>query len=217
MVISTLVLPWYARQYLSPKRQLNLARFMAAAISVTVVVWSLYRLFAGEFNWSKDLPLDLCNLIALLIVVLMWNPTLAKHELLYFLVLSGTLQGTITPNLDDTFPHYNFLKYWVVHAGLVVYMVYSCVVFRLYPRFRGIFRAYIWMNVYAVVMMAYNLAAGTNYFYLMEKPPMPSLLDYVGPWPWYLLTGQAVGLILFWVSWLPFVRLSRPISTTVTA
>ncbi|MDE2731447.1 MAG: TIGR02206 family membrane protein [Bacteroidota bacterium] len=209
MVACAIGLPWYARGHLGSAEQLIVARVMAAVISVTVAVWSVYRLITGEFDGSKDLPLDLCNLIALLIVVLMWNPSLVKHEILYYLVLSGTLQGTITPNLDESFPHYNFLKYWIAHGGLVIFMVYVSVVFRLYPRFQSILRAYIFVNIYAVVMLAYNLAAGTNYFYTMAKPPIPSLLDYMGPWPWYLLTGQVLALFLFWLSWLPMAALAR--------
>ena len=209
MVVSMVGLPWYARKRLDASTQLIVARAMAAIISVTVAIWSVYRLITGEFDWAEDLPLDLCNLIALLIVVLTWNPSLSRHELLYYLVLTGTLQATITPNLEETFPLYNFLKYWVVHAGLVVYMVYVSVVFGLFPRFRSILRAYIIVNIYAVVMLAFNLVAGTNYFYMMAKPPVPSLLDYIGPWPWYLLTGQVVALVLFWLSWLPMAILAR--------
>ena len=209
MVIVSVALPWYGRRYLDAKWQLFVSRAIAAVISVTVAAWSIYRLAIGAFDWSADLPLQLCYLIALLLVFLMWNPSLAKHELFYYLVLAGTLQGAITPNVEEVYPLYNFLKYWIVHCGLVVYMVYVCVVHRLYPSFRGIFRAYFWINAYAVLMLGFNLIAGTNYFYVMEKPPIPTLLDYLGPWPWYLLSGQLVALVLFWLSWLPMARMSR--------
>ena len=176
-------------------------------ISVTMVVWIVYRLITGVFDWTEDIPLHLCYLIALLAVFLMWKPKQITHEVLYYLIMSGTLQAIITPELDEGFPHYMFLRYWIVHGGLVVYMIYVCVVFRLYPRYSGILRAYIWLNIYFLVMLAFNLVAGTNYFYVMEKPAIPTLLDYLGPWPWYLVTGQVAALLLFWISWLPFVRL----------
>ena len=139
IALCAVCLPWYARHHLSPKQQMTFSRTMAAFISGTMVIWCTYLLAIGEFDWSDDLPLNLCNLIALLVVALMWRPKHAKLELLYFMVLSGTLQGVITPDLDEAFPHYNYFKYWVVHGGLVVYMIFACVVFRQYPRSKAYF------------------------------------------------------------------------------
>jgi uncharacterized membrane protein YwaF len=39
--------------------------------------------------------------------------------------------------------------------------------------------------------------------FLCQKPRNPSLLDLMGPWPWYLAGGGAAALALFWLLWLP--------------
>ena len=49
---------------------------------------------------------------------------------------------------------------------------------------------------------------GTDYFFLRAKPADPSLLDFLGPWPWYILSTEGVALILFLLIYLP-VRRSR--------
>jgi hypothetical integral membrane protein (TIGR02206 family) len=50
----------------------------------------------------------------------------------------------------------------------------------------------------------FNLAFGTNYMFLCEKPSGTTLLDAMGPWPWYLLAGEVLAAALFWLMWLPW-------------
>ncbi len=199
----TVLLPWVGCRYLTPGQQIWLARAMSVILSLAVVLWMAFRARLRVFDHTTDLPFDYCNLTALLMPVLLWEPHREIHEILYFWILTGTLLAMVTPYLSDGFPHYTFFKYWLVHGGLVVLLVYNTVVFGLYPEWTGIFRAFGWLHGYAAVMFLINRQLGSNYLYLRKKPPIPTLLDYFGPWPWYLFVCWVLAFVLFGLVYVP--------------
>jgi uncharacterized membrane protein YwaF len=50
---------------------------------------------------------------------------------------------------------------------------------------------------FAALAAVGDLLFDANYMYLREKPGESSLLDVMGPWPWYIASGAAFGLALF--------------------
>ena len=60
------------------------------------------------------------------------------------------------------------------------------------------------LQVYGASVGAINGLTGWNYGYLCRKPAAPSLLDLLGPWPWYLLALEGVALATFWLLALPW-------------
>ncbi|MCB0269973.1 MAG: TIGR02206 family membrane protein [Calditrichaeota bacterium] len=199
----TILLPLIAINWLSLAQQVWLNRLMAMYLSGTIIVWTFVRLGLKRFDYKNDLPLDICNIIALFLPIAMWQPTQSVNEILYFWVLVGTLQAIITPNVEDGFPTYTFFKYFTVHSGLVVYIIYSTTVFGLYPDWISIWKSIAYLHIYAVLILIVNLLIGSNYFYILRKPNKPSLLDYLGPWPWYLLACEVLIAVLCLVVYLP--------------
>jgi len=209
VTVLTVLLPWYARRRLDAGQQLKLGRGIAVVISASVVLWTVVALGVGHYDWTEDLPIHLCIILGLTLPLFAWKPSLRTHEVLYYWVLSGTLQANFTPRLYESFPHYDFLYYWVVHGGLLVYAIYVTVTQRLYPTKKGVMRAFVWLNIYAAVVFICNILMNSNYMYLMHKPDTGSLLDFFGPWPWYILVTEGVGLVLFLLCYLPFFYLKR--------
>ena len=64
-------------------------------------------------------------------------------------------------------------------------------------------------NIYLVIVTSINFLLGSNYMYTLRKPATASLLDHMGPWPWYILSGELVGLAMFTLLYLPIAMLGR--------
>jgi hypothetical integral membrane protein (TIGR02206 family) len=125
-------------------------------------------------------------------------------EILVFWVIAGTLQGVITPDIADGFPSLDYMRYWIVHLGLLTVIFYTIFVFKMRPKFKSIFKSFLALQVYVVLMIVINYFLDANYFYLNRKPESASVLDYFGEWPYYIIVAQLVIIPLFLLIYLPF-------------
>lgn len=215
MVILSILFPIIGKKRLNSAQQLTFSRILAVTISFWALIYVVILLWLGKFNYQTDLPLDLCNITAVLLPFLMWKPSYRVHEILYFWVLAGTVQAIITPHLFNGFPNFIFIKYWFVHAGLVVYAIYITIVFDYKPTLRSIWRAFLALQAFVFVVLIINLLLGSNYVYLLHKPPIASALDYLGPWPWYILVAEFVAVVFFFIVYLPILFTKKRSITTV--
>jgi len=55
-------------------------------------------------------------------------------------------------------------------------------------------------------VMLFNFLAGTNYSFLNETPHYPTGIDYLGPYPWYLLSLHGITFVLYVLLLLPFKK-----------
>ena len=67
-------------------------------------------------------------------------------------------------------------------------------------------RVFLATAAWAAAAVAANALTGGNYMFLRERPQTASLLDYMGPWPWYILGAGLLALALFALLELPFRR-----------
>lgn len=208
--VLAVMLTWVGLRLSAPEAQWKLARGMALFISLTVVSSTFLRWFLGDFDRTTDLPVDICNILALFLPILMWNPNYRIYEIIVFWVLLGTLMALFTPHLINGFPNFTYFKYWIVHGGLVVFMIYVSVVQGWSPGRPSVLWSFLYLQGYIITALIANLLLGANYVYLLNKPPTASPLDWLGPWPWYLLVADALALVAFYLLYQIF-RLLRAI------
>lgn len=198
----------------TPKFKNRLGVIMAWTICGTLVLWTIVRISVEGFNAKEHLPLHLCNIISILLPIFAYQCKYWMYEILLFWILAGTSQAIITPDLEHGFPHYDYLKYFIVHCGLVVFILYATLIYEMRPTVKSIFKSFVALQVYFVSMLLVNYFLGSNYFFISEKPPQGSLLDYLGPWPWYILVAEAIVFPYFFLIYAPFYFAKRKQTTS---
>ncbi len=202
-------LPRYAKNELSSSAQESLGRWISYFVAGTYIAWPILEIMAGTFDAKLHLPFHLCRITNILLPFVMIYKKQIWFELIFFWGLSGMLQASITPDITQGFPHFHFIRFFIGHSGLVLAIMYAIVVYGLRPRVKGIWIAMIGINIVLFIAFLVNTALDSNYFWIRGKPPVPSLLDYMGPWPWYIMWSEFLALGHFIIAYSPFYFLNK--------
>ena len=170
-------------------------RALAAVIAAAYLAEHATYAARGEWTTSVNLPFHLSDAVTLVAVAALWRPqTRLLVEALFFWALSASLQAVLSPSLDEPFPDVLYFTYFATHGGAVVaacLLVFGC---RRLPRRGAVVRVYGLTVAFALAAAVASAATGGNYMFLRAKPPRASLLDLLGPWPWYILAGAVLAL-----------------------
>jgi hypothetical integral membrane protein (TIGR02206 family) len=183
-------------------------RWALAAGCAAFVAYSLYWVVAeGRGSLRFLLPLHLCDVSVFLAPVVLLTGHRRVFEVLYFWGIGGALQAIATPPPLDAFPRLTCISFFFGHGVVLASALYAAVVMRLRPTPRSIVRVWAITNLYGLAIIPVNLALDANYLFLLRKPAAPTLLDLMGPWPWYVLVLDAVAFAVICLCYAPyFVR-----------
>ena len=199
-------LPWLCRRGAIPARATRLV--IGWALAANELGWWAFR-YSHEGVHAPNLPLQLCDLTVWLSVAACLTARPAIAEFAYFAGMAGAGMALLTPDLWSPWPTYPAIYFFAAHGGIVTAV--ALMAFGGIVRFRrgAVWRSFGWLVAYAGAVGAFNAIFGSNYMYLCRKPASATLLDKLGPWPWYLLPAAAAGLGFFWLLWLPLRSESR--------
>jgi hypothetical integral membrane protein (TIGR02206 family) len=167
-------------------------------------VWYWYRYSHEGNRFPEGLPLQLCDLTLLVTGLAAITGSAWCFEMAYFAGLGGASLALLTPDLWAPWPSYPSVYYFLAHGGMVTTTLAMIWGNLARPRAGSVWRTFAVINLFAAGVGLFNLIYGTNYMYLCRKPASATLLDLFGPWPLYLVAGEAFALALFGLMWLPF-------------
>jgi hypothetical integral membrane protein (TIGR02206 family) len=186
---------WVAR-HASDRATVAMSRALALVILAGWVGEQVADVVEGIWSVKYTLPLQLTDVVSVTAVVALLRPRPLLVELTYFWALTASLQATVTPDLARTFPSAFYFTYFAYHVGAIVAACLLVFGRRLYPRSGAAWRVFAATLAVTAVAGIADLITGGNYMYLRRKPVHSSLLDVMGPWPWYIAETAVLGLAL---------------------
>lgn len=183
--------------------------------SINLAAWPISLVAAwwqgGVPDPERYLPFHLCDLAAIAAGLALLTKTPLFRSLTYFWGLAGTIQGLVTPAIRETGPV--FCSFFLQHFAIVAAALYLPLALGWRPRrplWKAVAEVFAWSVAYLLFAIAANALTGANFAYASHPPENPSLLDHLGPWPWYLLSMQGIAIVFFALLCLPFARPGKP-------
>ncbi|WOV89013.1 TIGR02206 family membrane protein [Sporosarcina oncorhynchi] len=189
---------------LEPDNSKRLERIIAITLLVCDVLYHIWLIQTDRWSLDHSLPLELCSLSLVVTILLLWTGNRHLVDFVIFAGIAGALQAIVTPDLDMNFPHFRFFHFFYTHTGIVMTGLYFIWVKGYSPTFIGAIRTFITLNAILPIIILVNLLFDGNYMFLRRKPQNGSLLDYMGPYPWYILWLEFTALMMFFIIWLVF-------------
>ena len=180
---------------------------MAVLLIAAFLAYPVVFALRGEYELDSDLPLHLTDVVTVVAALALWNPRPSlRFELTYFWGLTASALAVVTPGLSasEGFSSFIYWQYFATHSGVVVAALFLAFGLGLTPRSGAIGSVFLATAAWAAVAALGNTITGGNYMFLSQQPETPSLLDYMGPWPWYIVGSALLALALFALLDVPF-------------
>jgi len=182
----------------------GLARTIAWLLLLLTVAKPI--MYVGIFDrpLAQSLPLDLCRINEFFCVYLLLARSYRMFEIAYFLAMAGSLSALLMPDLLHGFPDPRFVLFFLSHGLSILAVLYAVFGFGFRPTLGSVGRVIVFLGLYTAAIAGINLLLDSNYLFICRKPEGASILDFLGPWPIYVLALFAIAVIACFLCYLPF-------------
>jgi hypothetical integral membrane protein (TIGR02206 family) len=186
---------FWLRKIKSERFRFYLRLGMAITLLLFEAAWQTWRIAIGEWNIRENLPLHMCSLFLFINSIMVITRSKTLYELSYCLGIGSGLMAFLTPD-PGPYGLWHFVPVQTIfgHGLLVTLTIYMTIVEGFRPRWSSIGKTFLFGLSALILSYGINRLLGSNYMFTMGKPSSASLLDILGPYPWYLLSMAGVGL-----------------------
>lgn len=181
----------------SNRQKRKYAIILASLMAFSQLFKMLIRIFLGNYDQTTDLPFHLCSLMPFVLIYIYYKEAKGIWAIFFFWMMAGTSQALFTGTIQDVLPHYEAVRYWLVHGGCVILSVYGFVAYNWKLKYTDVLKSCLAMNLAALIIYPINLMLNSNYFFLNAKPDGKTLYSLLPEWPYYILCLEGILIVLF--------------------
>lgn len=192
------------RKQLMPYRRL-IRIGIGLALFLSRLSLDIWYIMTDQWSIRSSLPLELCSIASLVCGIMLLTKNRHLFEILYFIAIGGAIQAILTPDLNFGFPQYRYIQFFLDHLLLLISPLMMIWLYGYSITRKSLLKSLITLNAIAGIVFVVNILSSANYMFLREKPSAGSLLDFLGPYPYYILALEFVTIIIFFILYIPFM------------
>ena len=205
LVLLACLLLYFLRDRFSPRQRVAFRWILAIWLVLNELAFHTWNVYCGLWSVQTHLPLHICSIMVFASAYMLVTRNYTIYEFSFFMGIGAAMQALLTPDAGIYgFPHFRFFQTMTAHGLIVFSAVYMTAVEKFRPSPKSLLKVAIGMNVYMAVIFIFNQLIGSNYLFIAHKPETASLIDVLGPWPWYILSLEAIGIAVCLLLYLPF-------------
>lgn len=185
------------------EKKTALAKILSIAVLGIKIAELIFRHYYYKETVAELLPLHLCPIVVILSIFMMFFHSEVLFQPIYFWSI-GAFFAIIMPELRDGMTNFASQSFYITHFFILFSTAYAFIHFRFRPTKAGFIWSFVLLITLAFIMYFVNNKLGTNYLYVNHPPVTKSLVDFMGPWPYYIFSLAGIDIAISFFMYLPF-------------
>ena len=202
-----LVLFFNINDNISDRAKQRIIITMGSILAISEISDKIYVFAHNGWTWEL-LSLHLCSISAILgVYLIFFNQNRTLYGIWFFWALQGAFQALLSPTVTVGVEYFKYWQFFTHHVLLVVLPITFIYFNNWIPTFHDVKKSYIWLVIISIPVMVFNTFTGLNYMFVSfggdVRPVTGSPLDWLGPYPWYIISLFGFAFLLLSLTYLP--------------
>jgi hypothetical integral membrane protein (TIGR02206 family) len=192
------------KTFCNHRQKRMVAVFLGLLLIIPEIPDLLYRTYILTEPVKNNLPLHLCGVSLYITAFSLVTMNYKAFEIAYFWGLGGALMALLSPGDIFYFPHLLNVIFYSSHSLIVIGVLYLALIAGYRPTWKSLVKASVLNILYMAIVAPVNLLLDTNYLFIRYKPKGSTFIDFMGPWPWYIISMSVAGVIFYSTLYAPY-------------